>query len=706
MPKLQSSCPLYAEPASLCPFAIASVAAMTISWCHPLAAHPTASEERTIFELDTLAVAGRANDLTGVAESASRGQVGPPEFEFRPLLRTGELLEVVPGLLATQHSGSGKANQYYLRGFNLDHGTDFSAHIDGVPLNLRTHGHGQGYLDLNGIIPEFIETIEYGKGPYYPEIGDFSSAGYAQFHTIERLSRGFVKLSYGEHDYYRLVAGNSVPVGGGDLLLGLETHFQNGPWNNEEHTQKYNGLLKYTRGDFDNGFSLIATAYSNRWNATDQIPGLAVDRGLITELDTIDPSDGGDIERYSLAANWWRKNDQSETSANFYAFYSDLNLYSNFTFFLDDPKNGDQIQQKDRRVTVGGDAAQTWYDHWHTFDVANTVGLQIRFDHIPAVALYHTQQRRRLSVTSEHRINETSVSIYAKNEIKWLEKLRTIVGARADFFVYDINDRLHEQNSGNQDAAILSPKFSLILGPWYRTEYYLNLGYGYHSNDARGITLRTAPTNGETIAPANPLVWSRGTEIGLRSALLPGLTSTLAVWWLQLDSELVFVGDAGTTEPSGKSERYGVEWSNYYQPTPWLTLDADLAFTKARFSDAPRGQDRVPNSVGRVITAGATVSWPNGLFGTLRLRHFGDIPLSEDGLHKAASTNLVNFGTGYRIRHFKLAFDILNLLDSNDADISYYYASRLPGEAAEGIEDNHFHPVLPRTFRVSLRLNF
>lgn len=674
--------------------------------CHSLShAHPTAQESR-LFELDTLEITGRGNDLTGIAESASQGQVGRDEFELRPLLRSGELLEVVPGLMATQHSGSGKANQYFLRGFNLDHGTDFAAHIDGVPLNLRTHGHGQGYLDLNSLIPELVETVEFGKGAYYAEIGDFSSAGYAQFHTRERLDQGFVKLEYGQYDYYRLVTANSHRLGNGDLLYGFQTQFLNGPWVNDEHVKQFNGLLKYTGGTADKGYSVIATGYSNRWTATDQIPQRAVDSGSISYLDTIDTGDGGDVERYSLALNGWRRNDDSETRANLYAFYSNLDLYSNFTFFLDDPVNGDQIGQRDRRYTLGGDIAHSWFNNWADFKVTNTLGMQVQHDFIPKVGLYRTQTRQTLSTVSEHEVGETSIGLYAKNTMQWLPKLRTIAGARADIFVYDINDNQDAFNSGQKDAALLSPKLSVILGPWYSTEYYLNVGYGYHSNDARGVTLRRDPVSGDAVTPVDPLVRSRGAEFGLRNTLVPGLVSTLALWGLQLDSELVFVGDAGTTEPSGKSQRYGIEWSNYYQVTDWLTLDADLALTQSRFTDVPASGREIPNSVGRVLTAGATINWPNGVFGVLRLRHFGDSPLEESGQHKADATTLINFSTGYQHERFKLAVEVLNLFDSRDPDISYFYGSRLPNEPAGGIEDIHYHPVVPRTVRASISIGF
>ena len=656
-----------------------------------------------VVTLESLTVEGRASDLIGIAESASQGVVGRPEFEYRPMSRVGELVEVIPGALATQHSGSGKANQYFLRGFNLDHGTDFSVTLDGIPMNMPSHAHGQGYLDLNGIIPELVDKVEYGKGPYYAQVGDFSSAGYAAMHTRHKMDQGFLQFTGGEFGYYRTVVANSNKIGAGDLLYAGEAHFYDGVWQQPENLEKFNGMLRYTIDEQDWGLSLNGKAYHALWTATNQIPQRAIDSGALDLYGSMDPSDGGNSNRYSLSSNFWTQGEGYKNDFNVYAVYSDLDLFSNFSGYID--PRGDQILQKERRVQVGGNGERTWFNRWFGLEVDNTIGLQIRHDEVMGLGLQHTQNRQSLEVVREDDISETSVGLYLKNETHWLEKFRTIAGLRSDFFDFNVHSQSLAANSGKQGAALLSPKLSFILGPWVDTEFFLNLGYGYHSNDARGTTIKIDPVSNQAVSSVDPLVWSRGGEVGLRSQYVEGLNSTLAVWWLQLDSELVFVGDAGTTEPSGKSERFGVEWSNYYQPTDWLTLDADLAFTSSRYTGVDAAAERIPNSVGRVISAGAVADLPYNLYATVRLRHFGDIPLNETGSFYAGSTTLVNFAAGYQSKPFKLEVALFNLFDAKSNDIAYAYESRLRNEPS-AVDGLLVHPVEPRMVRVTATLNF
>ncbi len=646
--------------------------------------------------LDTVEVVSRSDALLGEARSASQGFVGRDRFQLRPLLRIGELAEVVPGMIATQHSGAGKANQYFLRGFNLDHGTDFAAFLDGVPLNLPSHGHGQGYLDLNPLIPELIDYIEYGKGPYYADVGDFASAGYARFHTASRLEKGFLKQTFGQDKYYRTVAADSYDLGRGTVLVGGELAFYDGPWASPMDMQRYKGLLKYSWEGVNRGFNIGFNAYHNDWSATDQIPERAVKQGLISRLGTIDPSDGGEAHRFGLTFNGWNDSAWGQTRLTLYSYYSDLRLYSNFTFFLEDPVHGDQIFQKDRRFVVGGNLDHHWHWTFDGIDAGFRLGTQIRHDFIPKVALYRTQRRNIVAPVAVDQVNQTSVGIYLENITRWHPKIRTMAAVRGDIYFFEVKDRLHGRHSDERADALVNPKFGLILGPWYDSELYFNYGFGFHSNDARGV-----------VTGADPLVRSRGLEVGFRTYWLPELSTTLALWQLRLDSELVFVGDAGTTEPSGKSRRSGIELSNRYRPFDWLTLDFDLALTRARFEDVGNSADQIPNSVGRVIAGGITIDHPGGGFAAIRVRHFGAVPLNEAGTVEAGGTTIVNLGLGWRWRdRLRLSLDILNLTDSKDFDIAYYYASRLPGEPAGGVEDFHFHPVVPRQFRGTVQLFF
>ena len=655
--------------------------------------------------LEPVVVTGRADDLTGIAGSASEGRVGQSQLETRPFLRPGEILEVVPGVIVTQHSGTGKANQYFLRGFNLDHGTDFSSFVDGVPVNFPTHAHGQGYMDLNWIIPELIDYVTFRKGPYYADVGDFSSAGTASFHLFKTLPEGLAKVGIGQDDYYRVLVAHSPQIGPGSLLYAFEANFYNGPWDHNEHVRKFNGLLKYSFRSGPSNFSLGFAAYSNNWDSTDQIPQRAVDQGLISRLGTIDPSDGGRTARYSLYGEWSYKGNIGLTQANAYLTYYRLRLFSNFTFFLDDPDNGDQFEQSDRRVVAGGKVAQTWSSTMLGTTMDHTVGLQVRHDAIPEVALFQTLQRDRIGTTRNDEVHETSVGFYYQNQTPWHPKVRSVLGLRGDVFVFDV-DSDTATNSGNTTAAIFSPKLSLIFGPWASTELYLNGGFGFHSNDARGTTITVDPKTADPAQQVDPLVRTKGAEIGVRSTWIPGLNSTLAFWYLQLDSELLFVGDAGITEPSRASRRYGVEWTNFYRPLPWLALDFDIAYSHARFTEDDPAGNYIPGSVETVIAAGATIDLPIGVFGSLRTRYFGPRPLIEDNSVRSKSTTLVNLEAGYKYKKLQAQIDVLNLFNAKDHDIDYFYASRLPGEPVEGVNDLHFHPVEPRTVRFYLTYRF
>jgi outer membrane receptor protein involved in Fe transport len=462
--------------------------------------------------------------------------------------------------------------------------------------------------------------------------------------------------------------------------------------------------LRYSIDKDDHGYALIGNLYDGRWDATDRIPLRAVEQGLIAPIDSLDPSDGGESRRYSFALNGWRKGESDRSEATAYAAYSDLDLYSNFTFFLDDPVNGDQIKQKDRRLLAGGRAAETWYSAWRGVELATKMGIEARHDHIPDVALYRSRQRQLLAAVRQDKVDESSLGLYLESNIRWNPWFRSVAGLRGDLFWFDVEALSDARNSGSVSDSLVSPKLSLIFGPWAKTEFYRNFGQGFHSNDARGVTARVDPAGGEPLSPVSPLVRSTGIEVGVKSRLMNNLTASLVVWGLDLDSELVFVGDAGTNEPTPASRRYGVEWNNDYKPFDWLILDADIAFTRSRYRQRidglPENARDVPNSVGRVITAGATVNWDDGFFTNLRFRHFGGIPLSEAGF-KWRDTSLVNWALGYQRRErFRVELEVLNLFDSKDPDISYYYGSRLPGEAASGVEDVHYHPVESRLVRL------
>ncbi len=569
------------------------------------------AQEATMLE--EIVVTGRSESLLGVASSSNEGVVGHEQLALRPLLRPGEIVETVPGVIVSQHSGAGKANQFYLRGFNLDHGTDLLTSVGGVPINMRSHAHGQGYTDLNFLIPEFVREVGYRKGPYYAEHGDFASAGAFNIDFFDKLPQGFLTLEGGTDGYARLVFGHSVGLGrepflcgkGLDpknppppgeppmnLLYGLELSHNDGPWDNPDDYQKLNALVRLSGGDRALGWSLTAMAYHGDWTASDQLAARAVERGLVGRFGSLDESTGGDSSRYSLQGEWHREDERSRTKALVYGMYYDLDLFSNFTYLLDDPERGDQFEQKDRRIHWGAQLSHTLMGELFGMKTETTGGLQFRQDNIRN-GLFHTQLRKRLETTRYDHILESSVGAYLSNTTRWTPWFRTEAGVRADYYYFDVNSGLNV-NDGHKDDIIASPKLSLIFGPWKQTELYLNGGLGFHSNDARGVITRLDPATGERVTPADPLVRTKGAEVGLRTTIVPGLQSSLTAWILDIDSELLFVGDAGTTEASRPSRRFGVEWANYYNVTPWLTIDADFAWSQSRFSERAPGRPAHP----------------------------------------------------------------------------------------------------------------
>lgn len=650
---------------------------------------------------------GRGQSLLGETGSASQGRIGQSQLQYRPLLRPGEVFETIPGVIVTQHSGSGKANQWFLRGFNLDHGTDFSIKIDNVPINLPTHAHGQGYLDINFMIPELIESMDYKKGPYYAEQGDFSSAGGAEVHIMRRLPSNIAKTTVGSYGLFRSLTASSTELGQGDLLYAFEYQHYDGPWVVPERFSKYNGLFKYSLGDEDLGFSSSFQAYHGDWIATDQIPRRAVDADQISRFGAIDPTDGGRSTRLIHNNEFWKTWDNgSVTKVNAYAQYYRLDLFNNFTYFLDDPINGDQFVQRDKRAIVGTNLSHEWDGDLLGPRTHTVLGAQIRNDSIPEVGLQKTRRREVLSITRDDRVNQASMGLYASLTTFWRDDVRTILGTRGDFYNFHVNSRTIAANSGFVANGIWSPKAAIIFGPWAETEFFINWGYGFHSNDARGTTTTIDPSTLQAVAPVTPLVRSQGYEAGYRSSLIENLNTSFTFWYLELGSELLFVGDAGTTEPSRPSQRYGIEWSNYYQANDRLRFDLDVAATQSRFlGDDPAG-NYIPGSIGTTINTGPTWTFANGMVAGIRLRHFGPRPLIEDNSIRSTGTSLIDMRLGYEAQRYQCGVDIFNLLGSRDHDIDYFYTSRLPGEAAAGVDDVHFHPVEPLGIRGWVNINW
>jgi outer membrane receptor protein involved in Fe transport len=583
----------------------------------------------------TVAVQGRADDLTGIAVSAGQVTVGAEELQYRPLLRSGEVLETLPGLIITQHAGGGKANQYFMRGFNLDHGTDFAVFIDGMPLNLPSHAHGEGYSDMNTVIPEFVERVDAEKGPYYAEVGDYGSAGNAQVLMFKTLPRNFVQVDGGMYQFARYVFGVSRRLGAGNLLYGGEAYHDGGPWVHSDNYYKFSGLMTYSQGGDDKGFSIAARGYAGtRWNSSDQIPYTAIP--VVGFFGALNSEDGGHSHRYSLQGEWHRRGANSETKIMAYGFYYDLNLFSDFTYYLVDPYKGDQFEQQDRRWAAGFDARHTILGEWFGRKVETTFGMQLRNDWIHN-GLFRTEDRVRTSktyytanyqgdcnstgqcstldqvavlpeYTDQNKFTETIESPWVSSKIQWANKFRSILALRGDYgkgivtsftdptnpsYPFDPYPANVNPNTHRSIAKFLpSPKASLIFGPWGNTEFYLQGGFSCHTNDVRGSTQLYEPVspdypyyNSPTPVPVPFMAQTKGAEVGVRTSAVTHLQSTAEIWYLHSNSELLQDGDTGGTTPSMQSSnRYGFEVGNFYTPAEHWVFDADFADSRAIFT--------------------------------------------------------------------------------------------------------------------------
>jgi outer membrane receptor protein involved in Fe transport len=652
--------------------------------------------------------------------AASEVVLSRERINAQPALRPGEVLEATPGLIITQHSGEGKANQYFLRGFNLDHGTDLAITVDGMPVNMRTHGHGQGYADVNFLIPELVQSMRVRKGPYFAEEGDFASAGALRIDYINTMNPGLWQGTLGMYGYGRALAIKSYPISAGtpwtgnstvtnpvagNLLIAAEATKYDGPWDVPDRMKKLNGVLRYSSGTAEEGVSITGMAYKNSWTSTDQIARRAVDEGLISRWGTLDPTDGGNSSRYSLSTRVSGINALGRSQLEAYAIRSTLTLYNNFTYFLDDPSDGDQFSQGDKRTILGFHGSHTFKGRLGVFDSETKLGIQGRSDDID-VALSKTVERVFQAYVRRDKVREDSIGLYAENTTILTDWLRTIVGVRHDQFSAKVTSDT-PANSGNADASIASPKVGLVLGPFRNNEIFLNAGYGFHSNDVRGVTISVNPANPSEPADKVPfLVRSKGAEVGWRARPVAGLETSVALFVLDYASELLFVGDAGTTEASRPSRRTGVEWITTYKPAPWLGFELDVAATHARFTDVDPAGDRIPGAPNVVTSFGVTFGEELGWFGAVKMRYFGPRPLIEDNSSRTSSTTLVNARLGYRFDNgIRVQLDAFNLFNAKADQITYFYESRLQS-AGDAVADQHFHPVEPLSLRLSVAGRF
>ena len=667
-------------------------------------------------------VDGHYNNGIGTSNAASQGIILGSFLQDIPLLRPGEILEAIPGMVVTQHSGDGKANQYFLRGYNLDHGTDFATSVDGVPINMPSNAHGQGYSDLNFLIPELVQQIDYRKGTYYAENGDFSAAGSADILYRKALPAPILNLTLGSFGYRRVLLAGSTPVSlpawtgadsgntsaAGPLLLGaVEVMSENGPWRLPEDMHKFNGLARLSDVDDTRGWTIDLNAYDAHWDSTDQVPLSLIQSGALCRFCALDTSDGGYSGREILSVEWHTQDANGYTRLSAYAEHYRLQLFSDFTYFELRPDTGDQFEQAESRNLVGTKIAQGWTGSLFGHDSTTEAGFQLRHDHID-VGLFNTEDRIPFQTVNDNRINETEAAVYLENTTIWSDWFRSQIGVRQDDIHLGLTELNIPQNTGDGSGSRTSPKLALVFGPWAKTEFFLDAGNGFHSNDARGVIYRVDPTTGGPSTPVPALVGAFGQEIGVRTEIVSGLQSSLSLWRLNSESELVFDADSavGSTTPNGASRRYGVEWSNHYVLNDWLLADVDLAYTHARFANEnDNGElgNHIPNAVPKVGSIGLTVHDVDDWSGDIKLRYIGRYPLSQDNTLVGSSAIVTNVRIGRTLTPLvSLSLDVLNLFDRRYYDIEYqqdYRASLASASVPSGVT---VHPGEPRELRLTL----
>ena len=761
----------------------------------PASPAPSPVASPSLREIGRARATGRKANLVGTASAASEGTIDQEQIETRPILRPGEVLEAIPGLVISQHSGEGKANQYYLRGFQLDHGTDLESTINGIPVNLPTHAHGQGYSDINYLMPELVSFVEFKKGPYDADQGDFSTAGSYNL-TYRDTIPEIAEFSAGDYGYERFFTAGSPKLGAGNLLYALEIGHDNNSFDKPDEYQKFNGVLKYGIERENSTFATTLIAYNGPFNSTDQIPQRLVDEGVINRYGYVDPSDGGNTYRYALSSQYQLRDKHGTTSFDVYGVDSYLDLFSNFTYYLYDandyynetanpvtcnaayttctpygagrhaadyssycpanntaPANaavhsvtpapfsfscGDQREQLDIRFYSGFNVQRTFV----TPATTTTIGAGLRNDNISTVGLFLTNDRIRYAggTLSDDHVVERNIDLFAQSEIHLSDKFRLMPGVRADRIDDDVLS-VDPNNSGKAGEALVDPKFNAAYAFSKHQEAYADFGDSYHSNDARAVTgiddpqtHTTFDSTGTPVATNSPMTRAFGEEVGYRFSV-PKYTATVAFWQLHLANELIFDGDNGTTSIGGPSLRRGIELTNFYTPRSWLTLDADLATSTARFLSDPLHQGTgIPESLNNVDSLGATVDTAK-YSASIRMRYFGPRQLDQAGLAYSSPSTIFNSQYTLKFAHRRrLTLELLNMFNAQADDVEYYYGSWLPQDAKNpayandpainpalgaavpapggaasgqslaggGVSDYHFHPTEKRSVRLTL----
>jgi len=689
-----------------------------------------------VIELGKVLVKGER-----VYSTASSRSIRDFDLNVRPVSTAQDMLQLAPGLVIAQHAGGGKAEQIFFRGFDADHGTDVAILSDGTPVNMVSHGHGQGYADIHFAIPELVESIDVFKGPYFARYGNFSTAGSIQFRTKDKIDGNMLKIEGGEFNTQKFTGMFQLPTLSKHQNAYFAGQFYNtdGPVESEQDFQRLNLFGKF-RTDLNerSKLSVSASSFSSAWDASGQIPQRAVDSGLISRFGTIDDLEGGQTGRQNLNLIYTATGeDNSQFLFQPYFCRYNFKLFSNFTFFLEDSENSDMIEQTDDRTVLGLNTEYKFTQLISSIQANTTFGGGFRSDDI-AVSLWHSPNRRRLTQRVDSGIIERNLFLWAQEELIINPKLRFQLGLRGDYFTFNVEDHLDTLSdetvtlphaSGYAQEAMLNPKFNMVYSPIQSIDVFFNFGTGFHSNDARDVVIEQTISDLEQTykrqelseeqiderltqmnfnrdhAGIQTLPRAIGAEIGTRHRFFDRFNIGFAGWWLELDEELVFVGDAGETEISGKSQRIGIDIEGRIKILSWLWVDTDVNLSQGKYVDEPDDANQIPLAPRITSTGGITAIHPSGWDVSLRYRHIGDRPANEDGSVTAEGYTVVNLGLSYTYGPFQYFVAVENLFDVDWNEAQFDTESRLRNET-EPISEIHFTPGNPLNLQAGISFQF
>jgi hypothetical protein len=621
------------------------------------------------------------------------------DFELREKESTQDLLKLVPGLIISQHAGGGKAEQIFIRGFDADHGTDLSISVDDVPVNMVSHAHGQGYADLHFIIPEVIKGIEVQKGPYFAGSGDFSTAGSLNFNTIDYLENELITVEGGSFGTLRTLTMINLPFNFSNTTSFAAAEFvrSDGYFNSPQNFKRFN-LFGKVRSEISKYSHLTFTlsGFASAWNASGQIPERAVKDRTIDRYGSLDDSEGGETKRFNfnLSYNSWM-DEETLIEAKIYFFNYNFNLFSNFTFYLNNTEDGDQIQQTDDRSVYGYKGTYSFANKINQIKFRTTLGTTLRADNID-VELWNTKRREKIYPKVLAEINQKNFSLFLKEEIYFNTFIRLELGIRGDLFLFNVKNRYKTGESGRKNQIVVSPKANLVISPSSELDLFFNAGGGFHSNDARVVI---SHSNQRTLPRAF------GAEIGIKLRILSRIIFSSSFWLLDLENEFVYVGDEGITELSGPSSRKGIDTGIRAQLTSWLWADMDFNISKGKFKNEPDGRNYVPLAPDFTTTAGIISRFDNGLDLSLRFLFIDDRPANESYTVTANGTALFEFAAGYSVGLFNFSFAIENIFNVEWYEAQFDTESKLKNEA-ESVSELHYTPGTPRNFKINISYNF